>query len=152
MVGFFKAEELAAAGCPISAATRYPWPCSLVLPNWTGKASTIKHLLMHVFLANAAPVALSRAKIYLAPGKPTRNYGNLDAASAGKLRLLVAELAADGARSTVKALLTHIGILGAYSHNRQFFPKTAALIDEFKRSEQSTRKLGGRPRQRAHMS
>jgi hypothetical protein len=143
--GCFGARYLLAAGCPVADDPRKTWPALMVRPGGEANFATPKHVLMQVFLESGSLQPADGPALYRAPGKRTRDYGHIDAITVEKLRLRLRQVALAKERVTVQALLRDAGVWSAFNHNRAKFTETAALLEEFKQSDQSERQVGGRP-------
>lgn len=142
---YFGHQYLNTTGCPVVEDLKNTWPTLMFRPRNANNFATPKHVLMHVFLATGPKKVEHRAKVYKTPGKQARDYGQMDVLTAAKVRTLIRQLASAKERMTVKALLVQVGAWAAFKHHRAQFNETAALLEEFKQSEQSERQIGGRP-------
>ncbi len=67
----------------------------------------------------------------------------LDLAAESVMRAEIAKHKAGGTRTTVRQLLSVTGVGTTFRHNRPKMPLSSALLEEFRRSDQSAQQLGG---------
>ena len=143
--GHFGPRYLATTGCPVATDPRNSWPALMVRTCSGTNFATPKHVLMQAFLETEGHKPADMSTVYRAPGKKTRDYALMDASTAKKLRVRLQQVALANERVTIQALLRGAGAWSAFKHQRAKFIKTAALLEEFKLSDQSERQVGGRP-------
>jgi hypothetical protein len=114
-------------------------------PRNENNIATPKHVLMQVFLETGPEKVDAKTTVYRAPGKQPRDYKLMDFKTAVKVRALIQQMALAKTRMTVQALLVKAGAWSAFKHHRAQFTETAAMLEEFKQSEQAERQIGGRP-------
>lgn len=141
----FGEKYLQATGCPIADDPLKTWPSLMVRPGGESNFATPKHVLMQAFLETEGHKPADMSTVYRAPGKQTRDYKLMDASTAKKLRVRLQQVALAKERVTIQALLRDTGAWSAFKHQRAKFIETAALLEEFKQSDQSERQVGGRP-------
>lgn len=136
-------ELLADLKCEMRTDGSRAWPALLLRPGNKEPTSVVRHVLLDVFLksyhANGPTTRALQRKAY-----PTRNYGVLDTMAVKTLRRTILAAAKQGTRLTVRELLDSADICSAYLHGRERFPLCGAVVQEFRKSEQSERQLGGR--------
>lgn len=143
---FFGSEFLSDCGCEVTKGTTSSWPSLMARENPGVPFSPVKHLLMQTFF-NLNTDALSNATVdYSRPGKKPDDCLELDDEVFRKLNLEMRKLKLTGSRRTVQQLLRLVGVWGKFRHNRDKFAKTNALIQSFRKSDQSERQLGKRKR------
>lgn len=141
----FGQQYLAMTGCPMPDNPRSTWPTLMFRPRNENNFATPKHVLMQVFLETGPEKVEVTTTVYRTPGKRPRDYRQMDVKTAVKVRALMQQLALAKARMTVQALLLQAGAWSAFKHHRAQFTETAALLEEFKQSEQAERQIGGSP-------
>lgn len=141
----FGQQYLAMTGCPVSDNPRNTWPTLMFRPRNENNFATPKHVLMQVFLETGPGKVDAKTTVYRAPGKRARDYRQMDVKTALKVRAQIQQLALAKTRMTAQALLLQAGAWSAFKHHRAQFTETAALLEEFKQSEQAERQIGGRP-------
>lgn len=135
---------LADAGCAWRSDQRQPWPELMVREAPGVTFTTVKHILLTVFLQVAVPNESALTATYRAPGTKPRNYAQLDARTAALFRQIVCATARRNERRTVQSILAEIGAWQAFRHQRILFPETRALVGDFRRSNVSERQMGRR--------
>lgn len=141
----FGQQYLAMTGCPMPDNPRNTWPTLMFRPRNENNFATPKHVLMQVFLETGPEKDEATPPVYLVPGKRPKDYAQMDAKTAAKVRAQIQQLALAQKRMTVQGLLTQAGAWAAFKHHRARFTETAELLAEFKQSEQAERQIGGRP-------
>lgn len=141
----FGQQYLAMTGCPVGDDPRNTWPTLMFRPRNENNFATPKHVLMQVFLETGPGKVDAKTTVYRAPGKRARDYRQMDVKTALKVRAQIQQLALAKTRMTAQALLLQAGAWSAFKHHRAQFTETAALLEEFKQSEQAERQIGGRP-------
>lgn len=141
----FGQQYLAMTGCPMPDNPRNTWPTLMFRPRNENNFATPKHVLMQVFLETGPEKDEATPPVYLVPGKRPKDYAQMDAKTAAKVRAQIQQLALAQKRMTVQGLLTQAGAWAAFKHHRAWFTETAELLEEFKKSEQAERQIGGRP-------
>ncbi len=140
----FGQQYLAMTGCPVAEDPRNTWPTLMFRPRNENNFATPKHVLMQVFLETGPEKRAAPTTVYRTPGKRPRDYRQMDIKTAVKVRARIQRLALAKTRMTVQALLLQVGAWSEFKHHRAQFPETAALLEEFKKSEQAERQVGGR--------
>lgn len=128
------------AGCVMSR--RSPWPALMVRPGVSEPFATPKHVLMQAFLAEMVRASPSASTSYRKPGRKPSDFKRLDTRLSLLLKALVDKAIAKSIRCTVKQLLRAAGSWSIFRHHRELFPKSAALLLQFRSSEQSHRQVG----------
>lgn len=122
------------------------WP-SLMVREGTGVPfAPAKHLLLQTFLNAETQQELNVAASYSRPGKTADDCVALDTRAAKDFQIEIHKAKRSGIRMTVQGLLRKVGIWKKFRHHREKFPKTSALLKQFKVSDQSERQLGKRKR------
>jgi hypothetical protein len=145
MRSLFGSQVLADAGCAFEVGTRGQWPALMVRTGTDLPYASPKHVFLRTLLDSGRPAPLDVTATYAKPGKKRRDYGRMDTRAAAKLQTRIRRAREQNVRVTVKALLTDAGVLAPFKHQRQLFPKTTAVLQEFRYSGQAERQLGGRP-------
>lgn len=140
---------LAMLGCHQSGRTTAAWPSLMVRPATSVPFSPVKHSLISGYLASCTEE--TKVLSYAPPGKKPADATLRDEACARALQMAWATAASNGSRLTVRAVLDAEGAWTAFRHDRTVFPKTVALMQEFKRSDQAERQLGRRARWRRRL-
>lgn len=138
----FSTDFLQRLGCPVGTHLASAWPALMVRAKVAGPFSPIKHVLVAAFLATCPVRQMSPA--YKKPGRRPADSTKLDAICAERIRGIWSQAERNQNRLTVKALLTAAGMWSMFRHNRGKFPKTGAFVEEFRRSAQAERQVGGR--------
>lgn len=141
----FGQQYLTVTGCPVAEDPRNTWPTLMFRPRNENNFATPKHVLMRVFLETGPEKDEATPPVYLVPGKRPKDYAQMDAKTAAKVRAQIQQLALAQKRMTVQGLLIQAGAWAAFKHHRARFTETAALLEEFKQSDQAERQIGGRP-------
>lgn len=134
------------AGLEFRADQGVCWPALMLREKQGMPFSTPKHVLLRVFLERAE--LPGTANLYLPPGRATRDYAALDAQYSREVSQAIRAAQLRKTRVGVIQMLTELGILSTYAHNRDQLPKTRALLTEFKGTAFSARQTGRRPRKR----
>lgn len=142
LASFYGPEFLHSVGCGIPASSR-PWPALLLQPA-AENCPPIKHVLMAVFLENAARSV--RSPTAHMKGPKLRDWKAVEAAAIRAMQDQLAQHRAEGKRTAVADLLKPTGMLSQYKHNKVMFPRLVAWIKAFKASADSIRQTGRRPR------
>ena len=101
---------------------------------------------MQSFLDSETQQELKLTVSYSRPGRTADDRVALDAKAANDFQSELRKAKRSAMRLTVQELLRTIGIWEKFRHNRGEFPKTNALLQAFKASDQSERQLGKRKR------
>lgn len=144
----FSPSLLEGAGCEFKEGKRNTWPALMLRECIQEAFTTAKHVLMQTFLETATPTSLVHAAHYERPGKKLQDHRQLDLLAANQIAIILKTAFQTGRRFTVKELLSEIGAWEQFRHNRQRFPRTCALIEAFRTSDQSERQVGKRERWR----
>jgi hypothetical protein len=140
----FGSKYLTDMGCAIDTERVSPWPTLIVREGHETPFATGKHIIMQAFLDAGIPAPADPATCYRSPGKRPQDYRRLDARTAERVRTALKRLAKARQRTTVRDLMSGIGVWSAFRHDRCAFPETAALLQAFRASDQSVRQLGRR--------
>jgi hypothetical protein len=139
---FFGPTFLTDIGCAFSLSERNAWPALMVREGVPGPFTTPKHVLIQTFFLTAD---CSNGKFpYSRPGPKIRDFKQEDIQTAALIQAFLRRTKAGGARYTVTDLLVRAGVWQSFRHNRGFFPKTDAVLQTFRASDQSERQLGKR--------
>jgi TniQ len=122
------------------------WPSLMAREGAGIPFAPVKHVLMQTFLDAETRQELKVTVSYSRPGKTADDCVALDLRAARVFQSELQKAKESGIRLTVKGLLRTIGIWEKFRHNREKFPKTSALLQVFKASDQSERQLGKRKR------
>lgn len=131
-------------GCAIDKSKVSPWPALMVREGQDTPFATGKHIVMQAFLRASIPAPSDPVACYRSPGKRPQDYRRLDARTAERVRTALKRLALARQRTTVRELMTGIGAWSPFRHDRGAFPLTAALLEEFRASDQAARQRGRR--------
>lgn len=143
LTALFGTLHLEDAGCYYPARQRNPWPALLVRECIPLNFAAPKHLFIQTFFEVAQQ---SNGQFgYRKPGKIPTDFTKADAKAALAMTGVLNEIEEAGERTTVKELLQTIGIWQSFRHNRNHYPLTNELLQEFRASGQSQRQLGLRP-------
>lgn len=139
----YGAAYLQAAGCAITGLAERAWPALMVRPGTTVPFTAAKHVLLRAFLecCGSEPKHLG----YRPPGKLPMDVAQADCLCSALARRAWEKAQSAQVRLTVKELLESTGMRSAFRHDRHQWPRTAAVLDEFKRSSQAERQIGRRP-------
>lgn len=141
----FGPELLSITRCSVATNPRIAWPTLMVRSVRNMNFASPKHVFMRVFLESEHSAPTNLSGIYQSPGKRARDYGDMDTSTVAQLRTHIERATLVNERVTIQALLRAVGAWSAFRHHRTEFTETAALLEEFKRSDQSERQTGGRP-------
>jgi TniQ/Tn7-like transposition protein D len=144
---FFGGDYLAAVGCTVKPAR--PWPALLVREGTNVPFIPAKHVLLQTFFRHCAPGPKKLA--YFPPGKRPRSVDTLDDLLANKVSMAITRANRRNVRTTMTKLLQSAGGWSAFRHDRADFPKTGAVLADFRCTEASERKTGGRAVHRKRM-
>lgn len=120
------------------------WPALMLREEQQIPFATSKHVLLQTFLEMGD--SPNGEFGYNQPGKRTRDYNAMDIEYEQLLRKAIRDIKVKDTRAEVTKLLTDLCIWHVYRHNRLRFPKTTAVLAEFKKTEYSARQIGRRPR------
>lgn len=125
------------------------WPALMVRERIGISFAPVKHLLLGAFLEHngSQPGTFQ----YAVPGKKPLNRIVLDSRLAIQVREATLAATRLGDRTTVRALMQSTGHWSVFRHDRKSFPLTVATLEQFKASEASERKSGGRTAHRRRM-
>lgn len=123
------------------------WPALMLREKQGIPFITPKHVLLRVFLERAELPDM--ANLYLPAGRAAHDYASLDAEYSHKVSKAIRAAQLRNTRVGVIQMLTGLGILSTYRHNRDKLPKTRALLTEFKGTAFSARQTGRRPRKKS---
>jgi len=140
---FYGRKVLASLKAEMNGELHMAWPALLLRPGSKSPTSVVRHVLLDAYLQSHR-ISADKQRALQVRNYPARDYVELDRKAALRLKQEVLAAAKAGRRLTVRELLESAGIRSAYVHDRQRFPLCRALVEEFKRSEQSERQLGGR--------
>lgn len=118
------------------------WPALMARERIGISFAPVKHLLLGAFLEHngSQPGTFQ----YAVPGKKPLNRIVLDSRLAIQVREATLAATRLGDRTTVRALMQSTGHWSVFRHDRKSFPLTVATLEQFKASEASERKSGGR--------
>ena len=142
LAALFHPAFLHSLGCPISPLPEAAWPALMARPGVTEPFAPIKHVLMTTFLE----LGTGRVPrpLYHSPGRKPADYSVLDAKYAAKAIDQWQKARDNSKRLTVGNLLGMDDIWSTFRHSRGKFPKTVAVIQEFRKSAQAERQVGRR--------
>lgn len=139
----FGARFLLECGCHFNIGARSPWPALMLRPANNVVFSPTKHLLLQSFLASVPKG--DKPLSYTRPGRHTRNYHQLDVTLAMEMQKVMLQAQVQHVRLTVKQLTAGTGLWTTFRHQRNLFPLSCRMLDEFRRSEVAERQVGRRP-------
>lgn len=131
------------AGCEFSPEAKSPWPALMLRPATGIPFAPTKHLFLRSFL-ESVPVG-EKPISYRAPGKRTRDYPQLDRRLASHMRKAMLRAQRQNIRLTVRMLAGDTGLWSSFRHDRDRFPATCAVLDEYRKSNIAERQEGRRP-------
>lgn len=144
---FYGAQCLAAFGLDFDSQTRItPWPASMIRSG-DKSATPLRHVLLTVFLDCSRGASKPVPDLFLRP-KRYYDWGAREDKVLRDLEVLRLEYQALGVRVSIRDLSARLGHPLILNHLRRKLPRLAVWIDEFKASELSVHKTGGRPRKR----
>ena len=123
---------------------RSPWPSLMVRPGIGVTFATAKHVFLQVFLSQGPTAPKNISDNYRTPGKKLSDFKRLDKRLFQRLKNLVKMAFVQNIRLTVKQLLQDAGSWSIYRHQREQFPKSTALLGQFRKSSQAERQVGVR--------
>jgi hypothetical protein len=139
---FFGPDYLHRTGCAVQGR---PWPGLMLHGSRSLQFAAPKHILMQTFLTESADADRTEFESYPSPGPRLPDFFQRDQAVVAKLCDIVAEVEQQGARMTVKELITRAGMWQSFRHHRKQYPLTGQFLQEFRRSDLAERQVGGRP-------
>jgi hypothetical protein len=141
----FGSDYLSDLGYLDSRHDQLKWPALMVRGEVPHSAST-KHVLMLAYIQSATmPAQEAIHDVYSKPGKTPRDLGEVDRTISGRLAEVIKSVKSSGQRVTVTWLLEAVGARAVYKHNSTQLPRTAALLFQFRASDNSARQIGLRP-------
>lgn len=146
VLNFYGSNFLSDCGAQFKDAAVNSWPSLMAREGSTIPFAPVKHVLMQSFLDAETQQGLKVTVSYSRPGKAADDRVALDAKAAIDFQSELRKLKRSAVRLTVQGLLRTIGIWEKFRHNRKEFPKTSALLQAFKTSDQAERQLGKRKR------
>lgn len=140
---FYGRKVLASLKAEMQAELHRAWPALLLRPGAKSPTSVVRHVLLDAYLQSHR-ISVDKQRALQVRNYPSRDYAELDREVALRLKRELRVAAKAGRRLTVKELLESAGIRSAYVHGSRRFPLCRAVVEAFKRSDQSQRQLGGR--------
>lgn len=134
--GFNFLDQLGHQFCPTDDLA---WP-ALLLRRSCYPASTIRHVLLQAFLMHASISDADHGSL-LRRKYPQRDYAALDEQMAHRLCQEIEKLQRKNTITTAASLISSTGHSGTYRHNRYRMPLSVSIVEHFKRSSLSIRKL-----------
>lgn len=147
---YFGSIFLSQIACLVDIEAKSPWPALMLRPATSVLFSPTKHLLLQNFLASMPRE--NKPLNYTRPGKEKRNYHHLDTILASHMRRTMLLAEAQHIRLTVQQLVEGSKLWSAFRHQRNLFPMSCRVLEEFRRSDASERQSGQRPHRRRHLS
>jgi len=143
---FYGERFLSDCGAQFKDGAVNSWPTLMAREGSGVPFAPVKHVLMQTFLDSEAQQELKVTVSYSQPGRTADDCVTLDSKAAKDFQNEVRKAKRSGIRLTVQGLLRTIGIWEKFRHNREKFPKTDALLQIFRASDQAERQLGKRKR------
>lgn len=133
---FYGSSLLEEAHCGYMLQDRRSWPVLMVREQPKIPFSPVKHILIRTFLDNCprGPKPDSTRS----PGRRPQDFSDMDERFSQQVRHAVHAMER---KATVKEVLSQAGCWEIFRHRRHSFPKTSAIVTEFKLSGRWT----GRP-------
>jgi hypothetical protein len=133
---FYGSSLLEEAHCGYMLQDRRSWPVLMVREQPKIPFSPVKHILLRTFLDNCprGPKPDSTRP----PGRRPQDFSDMDERFSQQVRHAVHAMER---KATVKEVLSQAGCWEIFRHRRHSFPKTSAIVTEFKLSGRWT----GRP-------
>jgi hypothetical protein len=141
---FFGDPYLEAAGCPISADQRMPWPGLMVRAEYPTRFATAKFILMFAFFLHAPPVETLADAGYRKPGPGRRDYVELDRSVRMRMAQHLRTCIRRRKRTTVKELVHISGQVSSLHAFRDRFPLSVGFLREFRASRYAARRSAPR--------
>jgi hypothetical protein len=126
---FYGANLLEEVHCSYMPQDPRSWPILMVRAQPGIPFSPVKHAFLQTFLDNCPSGPKPDSPLF--PGRRPKDFSDGDERCAQQVKQ--AACAIEG-WVTVQELLTQVGCWEVYRHRRQRFPKTAAVVAEFKAS------------------
>lgn len=142
---FFGEPFLARYGCQIGVSHKTRWPAKL-LQESAHHATTFKYVLLEVFLEGQPVPSASRVDFKKRHKPKVRNWAHIELEAIDCLDNEVARHKAAGTRVNLEDLYDYARIRAVVKGHKQKVPRLMDWIAEFKKSPQSTRVPGRRPR------
>lgn len=136
---FYGERFLDSVGCHVNNQYGNAWP-ALLLRRSSYQATTTRHVLLCHFLSNAglddaAVTALTQRRYTV------RDYPSLDFELARRLRAQIKRMQLDGSKSTATQILKSASSYGTFKHNRHRLPVSREVLELFRRSPYSVRRV-----------
>lgn len=126
---FYGTSLLEEVHCSYTPQDRRSWPILMVRTQPGIPFSPVKHVLLQTFLDNCPSGWKPDSPRF--PGRRPKDFSGRDERCSQRVRQAACDT--EG-WVTVQELLTQVGCWDIYRHRRQSFPKTAAVVAEFKSS------------------
>jgi hypothetical protein len=136
-------------GCEVKRPFSGSWPALLLRSSRNQFVSVVRHLLMQAFLDHVRLDDRLRLLIDKVEKSSRTDFDSLDRMAETAMREEIGRHKDAGTRTTVRHLLSITGVGATFRHNRPRMPLSNALLEEFRRSDQSARQLGGNAHWRA---
>lgn len=134
-------------GCPLATNAEAGWPALMLRRGVNEPFAPVKHVLMAAFYAMAP--SRNTEFVYERPGKKRPNMQAIDAQLAQIVRSKWAGACQQRSRLTVSEVMGSARAFGVFRHNRTDMPLTSSTLEQFRKSDQSARQVGRRPRFRS---
>lgn len=139
----YGAKYLELLGCEVKGPLSASWPALLLRSSRNQYVSVVRHLLLQAFLDHVRLDERLKALIDKVEKPARTDFESLDRVAEAAIREEIDRHKVAGTRTTVRHLLTITGVGATFRHNRPKMPLASALLEEFRRSDQSARQLGG---------
>jgi len=138
---WFGSDYLAQLGSAITATVQ-TWPALMTRRSTSVTFAPVKHVLLKCFLDECT--SDMKRTTHAKPGPKPREIAALDLEVAAHIRRATQRAVRRGSVITVRELLVRSGHWHIYRHRSTEMPATSAAVVEFRRTDVSQRKLGGR--------
>lgn len=142
---YFGESFLARYDCSIGSSRKGRWPARL-LQESAHHATTFKHVLLKVFLDSCPTPSSSRVDFEDRHRPKARNWAQIEDAAIDCLTDEVARHRTAGTRVNLEDLYDIAGIRSLVKHYKHQAPRLMMWIEQFKKSTESSRIPGRRPR------
>ncbi|WP_431102916.1 TniQ family protein [Roseateles noduli] len=136
----FSRKLLVRSGAPIDTSTSSHWASMMLRPATKLPFAPVKHALLQTFLA-AEPASGAPPLDRKVLGPPRTTASALDRFYSSAVKKELARVLKQGDRTTTEKLLKTVGSWGAYRRRRSELPKLQAVVDEFRESKVSAKRL-----------
>lgn len=145
LLNFYGADFLRRYGCLEDAGPRLGWPGKMLQPS-AHNSTTFKHILLRVFLDSNPKPSTSRVDFEGRRRPKTRDWPQIEREAIERLNTEVSRHRQAGTRVNLEDLYDIARIRSIVKTKKHRIPALMAWIEQFKKSPESSRIPGRRPR------